>query len=152
MGCESTVPCFSLVALAVTCLALRGPLCCLFFPEHLLWQAHSCIPKFSACSKTLTSRGRKRLPETAAMSRNALAVFCPPLPLCWKYPCPKECLASHLARPSFPLPQQRGDSPRRAPSPRNPPARTLPSQQPRQAGDALTGSRWSPAEVSGAQQ
>lgn len=152
MGCESTVPCFSLVALVVMCLALRGPLCCLFFPEHLLWQAHSCIPKFSACSKTLTSRDRKRLPETAAMSRNALAVFCPPLPLRWKYPCPKERLASHLARPSFPLPQQRGDSPRRAPSPRNPPARTLPSQQPRQAGDALTGSRWSPAEVSGAQQ
>lgn len=49
-----------------------------------------------------------------------------------------------------------GDNPRLGPPaplvPLIPPARTLPSQQPRQAGDALTGSRWSPAEVSGAQQ
>lgn len=37
------------------------------------------------------------------------------------------------------------------PAPLIPPP-ALPGQQARQAGDALTGSRWSPAEVSGPQQ
>lgn len=151
-GCVSIMLCFPLVALAVTCLALRGPLCCPFFPQRLLWQAHSCIPKSSACSKMPTSRSRKRLPETTVLSWSTLVVFCPPLPLCWKLPCPEERLASHPDRPTSSCPAVLGQPPGGPPAPRNLPACALPSQQPRQAGDALTGSRWSPAEVSGAQQ
>lgn len=76
---ESTECCFSSVTVAAKCLALWGPLGCPFFPGCPLWRTHSCIPKSSVCSKMLTSRGRKGLPETAPLARNAAFVLCPPL-------------------------------------------------------------------------
>lgn len=144
---ESAVCCFGSAAVAVKCLALWGPLGCPFFPGCPLWRAHSCIPKCSVCSKTLTSRGRKGLPETAPPAQNAAFVLCPPV---------------EIAEPARPPVYPGRASPGACPStgerpPAGPPAPlipppALPGQQARQAGDALTGSRWSPAEVSGAQQ
>lgn len=116
---ESTVPCFPSVTVAAKCLALWGPLGCPFFPGCPLWRAHSCIPKSSACSKMLTSRGRKGLPETALLAINAAFVLCPPLEIA------EPARPSHLPWVSLPrsLPQHGGAAPGWAPCPLNPPAR-----------------------------
>lgn len=140
--------CFGSVAVAVKCLALWGPLGCPFFPGCPLWQAHSCIPKPSVCSKTLTSRGRKGLPESAPPPpQNAAFVLCSPVEIAEPARPPTYGgRASPGACPST------GEQPLAGPPAPLIPPPALPGQQARQAGDALTGSRWSPAEVSGAQQ
>lgn len=147
---ESTMCCFPSVTVAAKCLALWGPLVCPFFPGCPLSRAHSCIPKSSVCSKTLTSRGRKGLPETAPLARSAVFVLYPPLEIAetaW--------LSTYPGRASPGACPNTGEQPLAGPpgppAPLIPPP-ALPGQQARQAGDALTGSRWSPAEVSGPQQ
>lgn len=147
---ESTMCCFPSVTVAAKCLALWGPLVCPFFPGCPLSRAHSCIPKSSVCSKTLTSRGRKGLPETAPLARSAVFVLYPPLEIAepaW--------LSTYPGRASPGACPNTGEQPLAGPP--GPPAPliplpALPGQQARQAGDALTESRWSPAEVSGPQQ